>query len=177
MSMESLPEANGYLVGVNIPDNISGAVRIERSERKKDFRELRKQLERVSEFSVGCNKFEQSFHTLPIAGGTLRLLFRSIVIESFGQGYRVMVNRETTLPNDGRRMNIDDFVVSRNANIIATDHCWMKRGHHSFTWTGILEDHGPIVGLNGAIPAVYTGKDYVEPQLTTDFDKFEEILW
>lgn len=176
MSNPELPEASGdtYL-GIEIPDDVAGAIKIERKKRKENFVTLRSEIARVSIFGIN-NKFEQSFHTRPTESGVVKVSFEATTYPRLGKCYRIIQNEERSDDFDGRSLLIHDYVVADEANIISYQYSDLYKEHHKHKWRDLTDDHGPILGLRGSSLVKMEGKKYELALPTSDAADLEEVL-
>lgn len=146
-------------LGIEVPDDAAAAIKIERKRRREDFKILRAEIARVSIFGAN-NKFDRSFHTLPLSDGSIKILFGSIYLQKIGKSYRIIENQELSGNNDDRYLDIHDYIVADGANIISYNYSWLHKQHHQHRWRDLTDYHGPILGLRGAKPVIMEGKDY-----------------
>jgi len=173
-----LPDITEELIGgIAIPDDVALAIDIEREERKLDFINLRKEINRVSTYGVN-NVMEASYHTEPSEDGMFSVFFTTEFIPEKGRHFRIVTNNEYADDmSDGRHLEIVDYLVSDSANLISREYTWLFKHHHEHSWKGLDDHHGPIIGMYGGKPRLMTGQYYEKNIPSSSLAIFEEVFW
>ncbi len=173
-----LPDLTELEIGkISIPDNAAHAIVLERYARRNDFKNLRKQIARVGMFGEDRSS-EKSFHKLYVDDSKLSVVFEATQLNGVGRCYNVIVNKESSsMDDDGRYLEIEDYLVSEKADLISCERNWLYRSQSSHSWFGINDSHGPIVMNQGGNVSSRSGADYERTIPSSCINSYLEVLW